>query len=1205
MKCFFAAITLLLLSPVFLSPTLAQDSGRRLISGHVFDSEGEALTGVSVTLKSKPTVGTVTDLDGKFIVEVTQTSETLVFSYVGMKKKEVAVKTAQADLKVVMENDATQLSEVVVEAGIIQHNRMGFTGSYRQVDREELRSVGNINVLKTLGSLDPSFAIADNNLMGSDPNTMANISLRGGSTMNITNVLNDQTANPNEPLFILDGFETTLQTVNDLDINRIESITILKDAGSTAIYGSKGGNGVVVIETIKPKQGQLMINYNGDYRAGWADLSDYNLMNAAEKLEFEVKAGRFGDINDWNGNLNNIVNYYMPRYEQVARGVDTYWLKTPIRSAFTQGHSMDVSGGNESFLYQIGVNYKDVEGVMKDSYRQSFGGNSRLTYRRKNFSVSNNLSISVTNGHDGSWGSFSDFSRANPYFEMRNPDGTIPEYLDSYDSNTNQYRLYGTADNPLYNALLSSRKDSRNQTLTDNLNLIWNITEKLRWQASASITSTNSTSENFTDPKNTMYRDVDYTEKGQYSHNSGNSWRYNVNTSLNYAHTFNSAHNLTFTGRTSAQSSQNDNTGYVATGFPVGVDGKPSYANQYKLNSRPSYSQSVSRQVSFVTAVNYNYKYRYLLDFSYNADGTTAFGRNRKFQNFWSAGTGWNVHKEPFAQNWEWMQELKLRGSYGINGNQNVSNYSTNVYSYFPGSDIFGTGSYLDGYANPNLAWQTAKKTSAGIDLLFLDGKLLATYDIYQTYTDPMVVSINQKPSSGITSYPVNMGFLKNRGMEFTLAYYMLKNTAKQTSLSIRWTGRIGKSQYGGFQNALNNLNEQFKTENGASNAALNPNSLVKYQDGESPTALWAVRSLGIDPATGSEVFLTKEGVPTTVYNIDDRVKVADSNPDITGIVGLSLRWKKLIANFNLRYSIGGFRFNSALFDKVENITMSQLLYNQDRRALYDRWQEPGDVSQFNNIGNLYSTTARISSRFIQRDNYLSGESGKISWDFSKDKWLKSVGMQDLRIGVSMSDLFRISTIRQERGIDYPFERSISMQLSATFSGGGIPMSAPSVASNNAINENVNRYREELAQTTAELEKVKKELALSKQQQPKEVTVKEIQEEVVLAGQTAVFFEIGSAVLDDRGRANIKLIAKTLKKNSSKQFKVTGYADAATGTPQFNKELSNARAKAVYEALIAEGVNKDTILYAGVGDTENVFDKDHLNRAVIMEHINK
>ncbi|GHV38018.1 SusC/RagA family TonB-linked outer membrane protein [Bacteroidia bacterium] len=996
------------------------------VTGTVTDTDGEPLIGVAVKLKSQSSVGVATNNDGAFSINVKNMNETLVFTYVGMKPKELKLKAGTTNYKVAMESNETELGAVVVNAGIVQYNKMGFTGSYKTVTQEELRSVGNINVLQSLKSLDPAFVITDNNLQGSNPNQLANISIRGGSTVNISSVFDDMSSNPNEPLFILDGFEATLQVINDLDINRIESITILKDAGSTAIYGSKGGNGVVVIETIKPKPGQVRIGYRGDMQLAVADLSVYNLMNAKEKLEFELKAGRYGDINDWY-NTSPIEDYYA-RLENIERGIDTYWLKVPIQTAITQSHSLDVSGGGEAgFLYQVGTNFKNIEGVMKGSNRESFGGNVNLNYRMDKLSISNNLSTSVTNGYEGGWGSFYDFAGANPYYRMINDDGTIPAFLDSYKRGEN-YATY-TAPNPYYNAMLTSKRDTKNYSLTNNTSISWFIRPNLRWTASLSLNTSTSDIVSFKDPRHTDFHGLDYTQQGRYTSANGSSWSYSANTNLNYRLNLKTVHNLTFAGRAAVRSMSSNSDSYIVTGFPKGVAGIPSYSYSYLEGSRPGYSENIFREANFLLAFNYNYQYRYLFDFTYNADGSTAFGRNKKFKNFWSVGTGWNISSEPFAKDWKWMQHMKIRGSYGKNGNQNVNNLSTNVYSYYPGNDIFGAASYLSDLANPNLDWQVVTKLSAGIDLTLLDNRFNLTLDTYITDTDPMVLYIDQKPSSGISRYLVSLGYLTTKGYELSTNYQFIRNQAKRVSLSARLTAGFNRSEYDGFDKALNNLNESFKKE--STEASQNINSLVQYRDGGSPGDMWAVRSLGIDPATGREIFLKKDGTPTFDYSADDRVVIANRSPKVQGIFGFSFRYKELTANFNFRYSLGGYDLNSALFSKVENISGNNIIYNQDKRALYDRWQNPGDISEFKGIS--LTTKTPISSRFIQRNNYFSGESARLAWDFTKSPWIKSLGLRDLQLSVSYSDLFRISTIRQERGVDYPYQRAVTMGLSAQF----------------------------------------------------------------------------------------------------------------------------------------------------------------------------
>ncbi|CDA83987.1 susC/RagA family TonB-linked outer membrane protein [Bacteroides sp. CAG:754] len=987
----------------------------------ISEEDGYPVIGATVQVEGT-SLSTVTDMDGNFRLANVPQNHRIKISYIGMQPQSLLPKS---QMSVVLKTDTKALDEVVVEAGIIQRNRMGFTGSYKTVSQEELKAIGNINVLQSLKTLDPSFTISDDMSMGSDPNTMSRVTMRGGTTMTISGIYDDITTNPNEPLFILDGFESNIQEINDLDINRIESITLLKDAASTAIYGSKGANGVVVVETIKPKAGEVMINYSGDAQVAWADLSVYDMMNAEEKLQFELLAGRYGDLNDWTGNKDNIGQYYRA-LENVKRGVDTYWLKVPIQTAVTQSHSLNVSGGNDGFLYQAGAMFKNVEGVMKGSNRQTFGGNMRLTYRKNKFSISNNLNVNVTNGNNNVWGSFSDFANANPYYPMMNEDGTIPRELDSY--NRKNYAPV-VAYNPYYNAMLPSESNSKVLSITNNINLNWYITDKLRWTASMSLSSTNTDNVNFTDPAHTNYISVDYKKQGEYSSSESRTWRYTMNTGLSYVLSL-SDHNLTFNGRTEIRSNSSKGESFVATGFPKGVGAIPSFAYSFKENSKPGYSESVDRGANFLGTLNYNYKYRYLFDASISSDGSTAFGRDKKFQTFWSVGAGWNINKEAFAKDWDWMQELKLRGSYGSNGNQNVSNLSSNVYSYFPGSDIFGTGSYLSGYANPTLEWQVVKKTSVGVDLMFWDNRLLLNMDYYHTNTDPLVVSIQQKPSSGISSYPINLGHLNTNGFEFNISWYAIKNLKKRIMLNFRLNGNTYKSKYGGFQSALDNLNDAYKKDDSVE-SGLNVNSLVQYKDGESPSALFAVRSLGIDPATGREVFLTKNGTPTFKYNADDRVKIGDTTPKVRGVFGISFTYKNLQASLNMRYNIGSYAFNQALFNKVENISESNIAHNQDRRALYSRWKQPGDIAQFKSIS--LSDKTYISSRFVHRDNYLRGESARISWDFSRDEWIKRLYLKDLRFSVSFNDIFDLSEMKRERGIDYPFQRAVSFGLSARF----------------------------------------------------------------------------------------------------------------------------------------------------------------------------
>ena len=300
------------------------------------------LPGVTVAIKGMKGVGTTTNAEGEFLINVPANKHTLVFTYIGMKQQEVRVADGKR-ITVRLQPDEVALKETVI-TGIYTRKAESFTGSATTYKADELKAIGNQNILQSLSALDPSFVIADNNLMGSDPNTMANVSING--TTSITGLSDTYSALSNQPLYILDGFETTLQTISDLSMDRIESITLLKDAASTAIYGSRAANGVVVVETKKPEAGKLRFSYSGNYMLSWADLSDYNLMNAREKLEYERLSGFYGSLDENGEILNNVQReQYYSRYKNALAGLNTYWMNEPLRTAMTHEHSINAEGG--------------------------------------------------------------------------------------------------------------------------------------------------------------------------------------------------------------------------------------------------------------------------------------------------------------------------------------------------------------------------------------------------------------------------------------------------------------------------------------------------------------------------------------------------------------------------------------------------------------------------------------------------------------------------------------------------------------------------------------------------------------------------------------------------------------------------------------------------------------------------------------------
>lgn len=304
------------------SVSQAADEDVVVLKGNVIDGNDRSpLIGVSVLIDNKATgaTGVTTDVDGNFTLRVPVSGCDVTFSYIGYEKlvRHFNGKNASSFAKITLQEKANEIKDVVV-TGVYRRKKESFTGSSTTFNGDELKQVGAQNVLQSLKTLDPSFKIMENNLTGSNPNQMPDIEIRGKSS--VVGLKEEYGTDPNQPLFILDGFETTLETIMNLNMNRVASVTLLKDAASTAIYGSKAANGVVVVETKTPERGRLQLSYKGDYGIDFADLSDYNLMNAAEKLEFETLAKVYTDNTNSPSNQLRLDNLRNERLKNVLGG---------------------------------------------------------------------------------------------------------------------------------------------------------------------------------------------------------------------------------------------------------------------------------------------------------------------------------------------------------------------------------------------------------------------------------------------------------------------------------------------------------------------------------------------------------------------------------------------------------------------------------------------------------------------------------------------------------------------------------------------------------------------------------------------------------------------------------------------------------------------------------------------------------------------
>lgn len=979
------------------------------ITGVVIDKNEEAIPGVSVIIKGT-TLGTATDINGKFVIRIpSRDNVVLQFSCIGMQKKEIVIKDDK-ELVVILEESSESIQEVVV-TGIYSRNKESFTGAFSSYSKEDLKMVGTQNIIQSLRSLDPSMLVIESKQWGSDPNRMPDIEIRGKTS--IVGLKTEFENDPNQPLFILDGVETTLETIVNLSMDRVASVTILKDAASTAIYGSKAANGVIVVETIQPRSGQLRLSYNGNYKIQFADLSDYNLMNAAEKLEFERLSGRYDDFSSYS---NNVVlqKLYNERLAEVIRGVDTYWMSEPLRTVLNHSHNIYIDGGDDAMRYGLGVGYNNSNGVMKGSDRNVISANIDLTYRKKSLLFSNKFSLDVTHTERESV-AFSKFAQANPYFRKKLENGYIPLWLE--DSGTQQNSEH--IKNPLYEWTIKNTNIGNTIQLRDNFSIEWRIFTALRATARLGLTKSVGRTEQFKSPKHPDFLKTEKLKQGSFSASSSESFSYNGDLNLAFGKIFAEKHQVNFVGGWSFNEHKKKSDGYRVVGFNDDLHQNPAFSTGFSDGQKPNYSLSKSRSTSFFLNANYSFMNRYLMDFNFRTDGTSKFGANKRFSSTWAVGLAWNLHNEEFMRELGIFTNFKIRASIGNPGNQNFDAYQAmKIYRYnVEYQNMFGSSAIIDQFGNANLDWQRTLDKNIGVDLSILNNRVRLTLDYYYKDTDPLLISIPMPPSVGTSSINANAGRQISSGWNGSLFYTILRKQDMNWSIHLNF--RTSKSEYRDIDNKLQELNELGSAQN-----------LVRYYEGASPDDMWAVPSLGIDPATGREMFRKKDGTQTFVYSTDDEIVVGSSRPDVEGVIGSTFYYKGLSVSMSLRYRLGGQVMASALYSKVENIGRQQIYYNQDRRALHDRWQKPGDKAKFKSIKETSSTP--MSSRFVRTENTLAGESISIGYE-SNAKWVRYIGAEGITFRAYMNDIFRLSSFKEERGIDYPFARTISFSLNLRF----------------------------------------------------------------------------------------------------------------------------------------------------------------------------
>ena len=992
---------------------MSDEKGTRIYGVVVEKKTGSVLAGASVALwkGDKMLTGTVTDVDGVFSIITTEKDFEVQVSFMGYNTIRFSSSSRKlSGMKIELVEDSHALGDVVI-TGLVTKNKETFTGSATEISALELKQVSGTNLIGAIAALTPGMSMVQNTTQGSNPNNLPELVLRGMSSFS------NQGQQVNQPTIILDGTEISMQELYDLDINEIEKITVLKDASATALYGSKAANGVIVITRKPILESKLRVQYNFTGNLQFPMLDDYDVLNAAEKLEYERLAGLYtagSGINQETG-MPSQYDYdklYNEKYKAIMAGQNSDWLSQPARTAFSHDHSLRVYGGANNMRYELTGRIGDTKGVMKGDYRKRYSIGFKLDYFINNaVTISNRTTYQEIDVKNTPYGSFSQYVKMNPYDKMYNDDGSVNTNL-SWDIN-----------NPLYEASLGSFSKSGSRSFSNTTDFRWDISKMFLLTGHFNISTDSEFGDIFTSPKSLVYKNVtDLSKKGQYTKSTSDGASYNGNVVASFNKFFDDESLVSLSAgweinhaESTSETTQvigfyNDNLSFIgsAAGYPTDIT--------------PYGSLSETADVGVFTTGNFSYRNRYFVDATWRMTGSSQFGENNRFGHFWSGGLGWNVLNESFMKNVKKHFDLfKLRGSLGYTGKVSFSPFQAmTMYSYLNTYEYKnGIGAVPLTIGNVDLAWERTMNYNIGLDFSMFDRRLNLVVDAYIRNTTDLLLDKAKAPSTGVTTAKGNLGEMQNRGVEFQLDGYIFRTNDFYWRLGT--TGYMNRNKITQINKALEEINKDNQE-----NAGLYDYPLPQYAEGESVTALKLVRSAGIDPATGKEVYIKRNGERTFVYDPADKVLIGDTEPKYTGTFSTNIYWKgfSLYALFNFR--LGAWVYNTTRSTKVEG---ADPRYNADQRVFDDRWKKPGDIATYKDIAD--TSTPKQTDRFAEEENTLTLGSLNLSYEFS-DKVCRKLHLRNLRTGINFTDILRLSSVKIERGTDYLYSQGFEFYLNVT-----------------------------------------------------------------------------------------------------------------------------------------------------------------------------
>ena len=964
--------------------TVTQQTGK--IKGTIVDSKtGEPVIGASVKVKGTK-LAAVTDLNGEFELN-THANATLQISYVGFKETEVK---ASNGMKISLEEDTESLEEVVV-VGYGTQKKESLTGAMANIKGEKLKDITSATVENMLNGKVSGVYVAPGS---GRPGSTGAIIIRGQTS------INGATA----PLWVVDGVIVG-NSAGDLNPDDIETMTVLKDAASTAIYGSEGANGVVVVTTKQAKHEKMSISLSA--KAGLSTLNRGNL---------EMMDG--AEFYDYYKSFQNVESVNFPRWNEDLRNSNFDWFKLAKKTGSTQDYNLTLNGGSQNIQSMFTLGYFKEEGAVKGYDMNRYSTRIKVVYKPYEWlTIKPNISGSRTNDKDKQYSVGAMYSMMpwdSPYDENGN---LVPNYYAGW--------VNSKATNYLNDLAAGNYSTSTTYDLAGGLDFDIKIAPWLTFSSVNNYSYYNSQTHGYYDPKSSSGEGVNgrtteynYVSTRRYTNQLlrfKKSWgKHNVNALLAYE--FND-YEMKYTD-------------VYATGFISGFEdfmtaAKPEMANGYR---------TAWAKQSYFTQWRYDYDSRYYGELSLRRDGRSNFGSNNRYGNFFSVSGAWNINNESWFKA-DWVDQLKLRAAFGSVGNVPTSLYPS--YSLYSVGATYNEnpGALISQIGNKDLTWEKTYTTGVGVDASFWQNRLHATLDYYIKNTSNILYQVPVTGLVGVTSIWKNIGKMRNTGIEFTVGGDIIRTK----DLTWNVTANISHNS--------NELRDLYKQRDANGNYVVKP---VLISDGTSiagtaqrileigePVDTYYMKEwAGVNPEDGKPQWYMDDAngnkVVTDSYSKASYYKCGKASPDVYGSFSTSLFYKNFDLQANFGYSLGGqiYSYYRQEFD-------SDGAYAGDRNQMklqkgWSRWEKPGDIAthpraMYNNQdkGNL------ASSRYLESSDYLKLRSLTLGYNFD----LKKYGIQTLRLSVSGENLF---TITDYSGVDpeLPAGTNDKGVLSVTNTGG-------------------------------------------------------------------------------------------------------------------------------------------------------------------------